>query len=75
MKKAEKMYAMIHSSYGKNMLLPMHLVEQIISEGYLVSTTYEDGRDVLNEVQEIRKFEAITQSELDVAIAQRELSG
>ena len=66
---------MIHSSYGKNMLLPMHLVEQIISEGYLVSTTYEDGRDVLKEVQEIRKFEAITQSELDVAIAQQELSG
>lgn len=75
MKKAEKMYAMILSSYGKNMLLPMHLVEQIISEGYLVGTTYEDGRDVLNEVQEIRKFEVITQSELDVAIAQRELSG
>lgn len=74
-KKAEKMYAMIPSSYGKNMLLPMHLVEQIIAEAYLVGTTYADGRDNINEVEAIRKFEVFSQCDVDVAIAQQELQG
>ena len=75
MKKSEKMYAMLPSSYGKNMLIPMHLLEQIVAEGYLVSTSYSDGTECLKEVESIRKVEMYTQSDLDVAIAQQELSG
>ena len=75
MKKSEKMYAMLPSSYGKNMLIPMHLLEQIVAEGYLVSTSYSDGAEHLKEVESIRKVEMYTQSDLDVAIAQQELSG
>jgi hypothetical protein len=75
MKTKEKMYAMIPASYGKNMLVPMHLLEQIVAECYLVGTTYADGRDNINEVEAIRKFEVFSQSDVDVAIAQQELQG
>jgi hypothetical protein len=75
MKKAEKMYAMLPSSYGKNMLVPMHLLEQIVAECYLVGTSYADGEDNLKEVENIRKVQMFTQSDLDVAIAQQELEG
>jgi hypothetical protein len=66
---------MIPASYGKNMLVPMHLLEQIVAECYLVGTTYADGRDNINEVENIRKVEMYSQSDLDVAIAQQELQG
>jgi hypothetical protein len=75
MKKAEKMYAMLPSSYGKNMLVPMHLLEQIVAECYLVGTSYSDGEDNLKEVENIRKVQMFSQSDLDVAIAQQELEG
>lgn len=71
----QKMYAMISSSYGKNMLLPMHLVEQVIAEGYLVGTSYENGQDHLREIQDIRKFEVFSQCDLDAAKAQQKLQG
>ena len=75
MKKAEQMYAMLPSSYGKNMLVPMHLLEQIVAECYLVGTSYSDGEDHIKEVENIRKVQMFTQSDLDVAIAQQELEG
>lgn len=75
MKNTEKMYAMLSASYGKNMLVPMHMLEQIVAECYLVGTTYADGRDNITEVESIRKFEVFSQSDVDVAIAQQELQG
>ena len=55
MKKAEKMYAMLPSSYGKNMLVPMHLLEQIVAECYLVGTSYSDGEDHIKALKKLKK--------------------
>ena len=74
-KKAEKQYAMLSSTYGKNLMIPIHLLEQIVAEGYLVSTSYDNGEDHLNEVQPIRKVEMFSQSDLDTALAQQALQG
>lgn len=62
------------SDYG-DLLVPLALMEKIIDQGYLVSTTYENGHDVINEVKEIKRIHVHKGEEIEAALAQQALRG
>lgn len=70
-----KKYALI-SNYG-DLLVPISLLEKIIDQCYLVTTSYGHGassKKLLDEVRSIDRFEVFSQTDLDAAIAQQKLS-
>jgi hypothetical protein len=73
MKKDErKVYARLDTTY-KDLVIPMHLLDQILCEGYLVRTTFTDGAHVIEKIDRIHKTEFHDQEEIDVALAQNKL--
>ena len=68
-----KTYAKI-SDYG-DVLVPMALMEKIIEQGYLISTTYENGRDAINEVRKPERIHVYQYEEIEAALAQQALQG
>lgn len=68
-----KTYAKI-SDYG-DVLVPMALMEKIIEQGYLISTTYEDGREAINEVKKPERIHVYQYEEIEAALAQQALRG
>lgn len=62
------------TDYG-DLLVPLALMEKIVEQGYLVSTVYEDGTDVVNELREIQRIAVHKGAEVEAVIAQRALEG
>ena len=62
------------SDYG-DLLVPMALMEKIIEQGYLVSTTYTDGSDQISEVRDVQRIVVHKGEEVEAAIVQRALEG
>lgn len=62
------------TDYG-DLLVPMALMEKIIDQGFLVSTTYEDNREVISELREINRISVHKGEELDAVRAQMALEG
>lgn len=62
------------SDYG-DLLVPLALMEKIIDQGYLVSTSYQNGHDIINEVKEIKRIQVHKGAEIEDALAQQALSG
>lgn len=70
-----KKYALI-SNYG-DLLVPISLLEKIVDQCYLVTTTYgsnHNSKKVIDEVRSIERFEVYSQTDLDAAIVQQKLS-
>lgn len=70
--KKDKIYARLDTTY-RDLLVPMHLLEQIVNECHLVRTTYEDGKHHITLVESLQKFEINTEEDLRAGIVQTEL--
>lgn len=70
----KKMYARI-SDYG-DLLVPVALLEKVLSECYLVRTSYDDGNDTISEVKDLSKcrFTMHNAEELNTVIATQKLA-
>jgi hypothetical protein len=67
-------YAML-KGYG-NLAIPMDLVEEIASRGYIINTSYrEEGGEYINEVKPVEEIKIIDSSEIEAAIVQSTLEG
>jgi hypothetical protein len=67
-------YAML-KGYG-NLAIPMDLVEEIASRGYIINTSYkEEGGEYINEVKPVEEIKIIDSSEIEAAIVQATLEG
>ena len=71
-KTKQKMYARLDTAY-RDPLVPLDLLERVVSECHLVRTTYEDGKHIITMVEPLTKFEIATQEDLDAGIVQTEL--
>jgi hypothetical protein len=70
--KKEKLYARLDTAY-KDLLVPIHLLEQIVNECHLVRTTYTEGKHHISWVESLQKFEINTEEDLRAGIVQTEL--
>ena len=70
--KTEKVYARLDTSY-RDLLVPMSLVEQIVRECHLVRATYEDGKQMITQVEPFERFAINTEEDLKAGIVQTEL--
>ncbi len=70
--KKDKIYARLDTTY-RDLLVPMHLLEQLVNECHLVRTTYEDGKHHITLVESLQKFEINTEEDLRAGIVQTEL--
>ena len=68
-----KTYAKV-SDYG-DILVPMALMEKIIEQGYLISTSYQNGRDAISEVRKPERIHVYQYEEVEMALAQQALNG
>ena len=71
-KTKQKMYARLDTAY-RDLLVPLDLLERVVSECHLVRTTYEDGKHIITMVEPLTKFEIATQEDLNAGIVQTEL--
>ena len=72
--KQEKFYAMLDCGYRK-MCVPLELLDKIIVDSYVVGTSYGENGEEINSVDSLRKFEVVTEQELNTARAQQALAG
>ena len=70
--KKEKVYARLDTTY-RDLLVPMHMLEQLVNECHLVRTTYENGKHHITLVESLQKFEINTEEDLKAGIVQTEL--
>jgi hypothetical protein len=70
--KKEKIYARLDTAY-RDLLVPIDLLERVVAECHLVRTTYTDGLHHITMVEQLKKFDIHTQSDLDAGIVQTEL--
>lgn len=71
---ASKKYARI-SDYG-DLLVPLSLLDKIVSECCIVSTSYDGGnKQVISEIKPISRVEIHDEEELKDAEVQQKLSG
>lgn len=70
----KKMYARI-CDYG-DLLVPVALLEKVVSECYLVKTSYENGNDTISEVKDLTKcrFTMHNAEEISTVIATQKLA-
>ena len=73
-KAKEKIYARLDTAY-RDLLVPVELLERVVSECHLVRTQYEDGKHHITTVEPLTKFEINTEEELRAGIVQMELEG
>ena len=64
-----KKYAKIEH-YGK-LLVPFHLLEKIVAEGYMVETSYGDPG--FNSIESITKIEIYDGEDVKIALAEKKL--
>lgn len=62
------------SAYG-NLMFPIELLPQIVEQGLIVSTTWEDGKNVISKVESIDTVNIHDYEEIEAAIVQSRLSG
>lgn len=72
--KQEKFYAMLDCGYRK-MCVPLELLDKIVIDSYVVGTAYGENGEEITSVEPLRKFEIITDQELQTARAQQVLAG
>jgi len=71
---ASKKYARI-SDYG-DLLVPLSLLDKIVSECHIVSTSYEGGdQQVITDIKTITRVNIHDHTELESAEIQQKLSG
>ena len=68
-----EMYAMLESY--DNLVIPVNLLEQIVREGYFARTGYENGKDFLKDLSEVKKVSMWSREDIDSALAQQALEG
>lgn len=73
-KAKEKIYARLDTAY-RDLLVPVELLERVVSECHLVRTQYEDGKHYITTVEPLTKFEINTEEDLRAGIVQMELEG
>lgn len=73
MNKKQK-YARI-GDYNVQLLIPVSLLEKILQEGYMVSTSYEDGRQQITRAKPVAEVSIHDHEELEIALAQQALEG
>ena len=69
----KKTYARI-SAYG-DLLVPMSMLEQLVQEGMLVRTSYENDIDQITEIRKIDNIKIHSEDELENARVQMALQG
>lgn len=67
-------YARI-GDYNTQLMIPVSLLEKILQAGFMVSTRYENGRQVVDRVKDINEVYIHDQEEIDIAQAQQALAG
>lgn len=72
-KKKQQQYARI-STYG-DLLVPMSMLEQLVQEGMLVRTSYENDIDQITEIRKIDNIKIHSEDELENARVQMALQG
>lgn len=73
-KKDEVVYAKLDTSY-RDLVVPMHLLEQILRESYLVRMSFQNDEYVIEDIKRMNKAEFITETEVNQALAQSKLEG
>ena len=71
--KKQQQYARI-STYG-DLLVPMSMLEQLVQEGMLVRTSYENDIDQITEIRKIDNVKIHSEDELENARVQMALQG
>ena len=71
--KKQQQYARI-STYG-DLLVPMSMLEQLVQEGMLVRTSYENDVDQITEIRKIDNIKIHGEDELENARVQMALQG
>ena len=67
-----KMYAKIQYA---ELLVPLDLLEKLVAQGYIASTSYESGSEHLSELKPIRKVELFSEADVKACLAQMALEG
>lgn len=62
------------SDYG-DLLVPLDMLDRLITEGRIVRTTYENDVDVISEIKEIQRVNIHTPADLEAAKVQIALTG
>lgn len=70
--KTGKKYAVVDTSY-KKLAVPVEYLAELLERSFLVSTTYDDGKDRISEVADIDKVFLFDGIEIDQAIAESKL--
>lgn len=69
----KKTYARI-SAYG-DLLVPLAMLEQLVQEGMLVRTSYDNDADQITEIRKIDNIKIHSEDELENARVQMALQG
>lgn len=66
-----KKYALI-DAWG-HMLIPLSLLEKIADQGYIASTEYQDGQNVISRLAVVDKFTLFDENDVKSVLAQQAL--
>jgi hypothetical protein len=66
-----KKYFML-SDYG-NLCVPVSLINKIVEECFIVSTTWKDGANMVDKVKPLTGFNVINVADIKAAIVQQKL--
>lgn len=72
-----KKYVLISNGYSDKLAVPVGLLEKLLEEGYLVSTSWdtESSQDRVSSVKPIQKVEVIDFDEIRTVLAAQVLAG
>lgn len=73
MMKSSNKYARIQG-YG-DLLVPVALLDQLLENCYMVTTSYQDGGDILRTVDSVTRVAIHDRKEIEDAIIQQKLEG
>lgn len=62
------------SDYG-DLLVPLDMLDRLITEGRIVRTTYENDVDVISDIKEITRVNVHTPADIEAAKVQIALQG
>ena len=71
--KKQKNYIRI-GGYG-DLLIPIDMLDRLVSEGYLARTSYENDHDVITELHPIDRIHVHTDKDIEQARVQMALQG
>jgi hypothetical protein len=69
-----KKYVRIDCNYS-SLCVPIKLLEQILEQGYLVSTKWDNQKYMVDKVSRIEEVKIIDEEEIKTALAQQILEG